>query len=119
MGENLIEFRDGTFVIDGCEVSGITDFTADLEAVEEYVEKNTRFIPEDGVTFVITCKFDIFTLYKLTGFWSWVENNCPNKRIVWLMKHGKSKRIRRKNLNRGFREIGKILKKVVKENDND
>lgn len=38
-------------------------------------------------------------------------NACPNKRVVWLMKHGKNRRIRNKNAKR----ILKYYKKTIKE----
>lgn len=57
----------------------------------------------------VTLKFKMITYLKLCGLWDWVKTNCPNKRLVYLMDHGKNTRVRLKNYRRAAQEIGKYI----------
>lgn len=99
--------------IEGCEIKGISDFTADFEAPYEYLKENTIVKWNDDFTLTATCKFSRTTYYKLLGLWGWVIENCPNKRVVHLMRYGKNDKVKMKNLWHGLRIIEKILSRGV------
>lgn len=79
------------------------------ETLEEYIREKIVITPMHG-----KCHFSVritkIQAMKLLGIWSWAERNCPNKRLVYLMNHGKNNRIRYKNLRRAVQEISKHIK---------
>ena len=103
--------EQGKLYIGGNEVLGIPDFECD---VSEVADKHMRDIftitsSNDYVSFQV--KFNIESFYKLIGLYDWICTNCPNRRVVHLMKYGRTRRIRYKNLTRALRIIGKVLEK--------
>lgn len=104
------DIKDCTIYIDGNEYHGIPPFEATLEPVEEYVQDNIKFRMNSPSSFTGTCKINKFTLMKLIGVYSWVLDNCPNKRVVHLAKYAKKEKIRNKNFNRAIREIAKLYR---------
>lgn len=111
MGE---EVKVETIYINGNEVLGISDFEITGDAVEDYVRANIGF---DTATLTYNCRINRMLLYKFIGFWNWVIDSCPNKRVVHLMKHGKNDRVKYKNFIRAIRILGKILEVEVKKNE--
>lgn len=88
----------------------ITDYTEDKGAVKEYLREQRPVVVNRGGTLQCTIKFNFITYLKLCGLWDWVKTNCPNKRLVYLMDHGKNTRVRLKNYRRAAHEIGKYIK---------
>lgn len=96
--------------IDGCEIKGISDLSVEADDIEEFVKENTVIVPHyDSATITVTCKINRMTLYKIIGLWDWAIENCSNKRVVYLMKHGKNDKVKMKNFRRSLRIIEKVL----------
>lgn len=90
----------------------VTDFTYDGEYVEDYIKDFVRANLRTIDGFAFTCPvINFWTLLKISGVWQWVINNCPNKRVVYLMQHG-SYRTRKKNWHRACSIISKICTEV-------
>lgn len=107
MGEQIIT----GIHIDGCEFKGISDFSVERDKIEEYVSANTMISYIDGLTAEFTLKFNRITFYKFIGLWDWAVKNCPNRRVVHLMRYGGNDKVRLKNFNRSLRIISKVLSK--------
>lgn len=62
-------------------------------------------IPVTGLeaTFEMCCKISKELILAILGFRERVLDICPNKRVVHLAKHGRNKKIRKKNFNRAIR----------------
>lgn len=103
----------GRIYIDGCEFKGISDFSVESDDIEEFVKENTVIVPHyDSATITVTCKINRMTFYKFIGLWDWAVENCPNKRVVYLMRHGKNDKVKMKNFRRSLRIIEKVLAEV-------
>ena len=98
--------------IDGCEIKGISDFSVDGETIEEYVKENTVISFKDYFTMTATCKINRMHFYKVIGLYDWAIENCPNKKVVHLMRYGKTDRVKMKNFRRSLRIIEKVLSGV-------
>lgn len=44
---------------------------------------------------------------KSLGIYDYVLENCSNKKVVYLAKHAKKEKVRKKNLNRAIKIIAK------------
>lgn len=108
MGDSLFNFSDATIYIDGYEVSGISDFEMDFTASDEYIEEIPIKRLYTSESFTATCKFNPFlsiiqpTTFTYAFLSRWLQDSCSNRRVAWLIKHGKNKRIRTKNLKRAY-----------------
>lgn len=106
--ESNIEFGPGTLYIEGKPIAGIESFECDVhEVCEEHRNEIFKFTQKDAITFTVTMNKLAFC--KLTGLYDWVCNNCPNRRVVHLIKYGKNRRVRWKNFRRALRIIGREL----------
>lgn len=84
----------------------IGDFVEDRAAVKAYIRENAMV----QANFKCTVKLDLITYFKLNGLWNWIRTYCPNKRLTYLMDHGKNSRVRLKNFKRAIRELDKYIK---------
>ena len=107
MGENEIITN---ISIDGCEFKEISDFNVSRETIDEYVNQNTVISVNDDFTITATCRISRINLYKFIGLYDWAIKNCPNKRVVHLMKCGKNNKVKMKNFRRSLRIIEKVLR---------
>jgi hypothetical protein len=107
MGENEIITN---ISIDGCEFKGISDFNVSRETINKYVSQNTVISFNDDFTITATCRISRIKLYKVIGLYDWAIQNCPNKRVVHLMRYGKNARVKMKNFRRSLRIIEKVLR---------
>lgn len=103
-------FGGGTIYIEGCEFKGISDFSVeDPDIFNDAVQESVTIKPRGEFEFTANIKLNKIILWKLLGLWDWALNNCPNKRVVHLMTHGKNHKVRYKNFLRAIRIIGKEL----------
>lgn len=98
--------------IDGCEIKGISDFSVEEEKINEYVRQSTVISFKDCFTMTATCKINRYAFYKIIGLYDWAIENCPNKRVVHLMRYGKNDKVKMKNFRRSLRIIEKVLAEV-------
>ena len=102
--------------IEGNEYKGIPDITIERDDVQEYVYEHTTPViakcvsTSDGLTFTATLAVDKLDFYKFIGLYTWVTDYCPNRRVVHLIKYGKTKRVREKNFRRACRILEKELR---------
>lgn len=106
MGEG-VEIK--SICIDGCETKGISGFAVERKQIEEYVKQNTVVRFTDCVTMTATFEINRMAFYKFIGLYDWAVENCPNKRVAHLMKHGKNNKVKMKNFRRSLRIIEKVL----------
>lgn len=97
------------FYIDGNPVKGISNLEIDETDLNEYIKDHTTYSLNDELSFTATLYVNKIDLWKLLGIYSWVIDNCHNRRVVHLIKHGKNDKIRKKNFNRAVRIIRKEL----------
>lgn len=102
--------RITSIFIDGCEFKGISDFSVECDKIEEYVKDSVVASWSDSVTMTATCKINRMAFYKFIGLWDWAIENCPNKRVVHLMRYGKNNKVKMKNFRRSLRIIEKVLR---------
>ncbi len=102
-----------TIYINGSEFHGITDFefSSDDPDFYDYLKDHTVIKIDDSMELTCECKVRMIELFKISGLWSWVSENCPNKRVVHLMKYGKNERTRVKNFYHAYKDISKLLRK--------
>lgn len=104
--------RITSIYIDGCEYKGISDFSVESDEIEKYVKENTVLRINDDFTISATIKISRINLFKFIGLWDWAIKNCPNKRVVHLMRYGKNNKVKMKNFRRSLRIIEKVLAEV-------
>jgi hypothetical protein len=97
--------------IEGNEFKGIPDFDIEQSDIWEYVHDNMVIKTTDGVHFECVFNTDQLALYKFIGVYNWVTDYCPNRRVVHLIKYGKTKRVREKNFTRACKILEKELRK--------
>lgn len=98
------------FYINGDPVKGISNLEVYETDVLEYIKDHTTYsLNNDCLSFTATLEVDIFDLWKLLGIYSWVIDNCHNRRVVHLIEHGKNNKVRKKNFNRAVKLIRKEL----------
>lgn len=91
------------------------DPVKDISNLEVYETDITKCIKDhiayslnennDCLSFTATVKVNKFDLWKLLGIYSWVIDNCHNRRVVHLIKHGKNHKVCKKNFNRALKII--------------
>lgn len=113
MGEETIELGPGTLYIKNPDESyecfgEVTDVeTASSKTYD--ISKYVSSINNLGVSFELVAKVSKDAILALWGIHAAVISLCPNKRVVHLALHGRSKKIRKKNLHRAI----KILEGMV------
>jgi hypothetical protein len=90
----------------------IESLNTDDDRLRDYIRRHIRVISIGCGGLIYKVEISKERSAKLLGIWSWAERNCPNGRLVYLMRHGKNKRIRYKNYRRAVTEIGKYIKEV-------
>lgn len=99
------------FYINGDPVKGISNLEVYETDVPEYFKDHTTYsLNNDCLSFTVTTlKVNKLDLWKLLGIYSWVIDNCHNRRVVHLIKHGKNNKVCKKNFNRALKIIAKEL----------
>lgn len=98
------------FYINGDPVKCISNLEVYETDVLEYIKEHTTYsLNNDCLSFTVTIKNNKFDLWKWLGIYGWVIDNCHNRRIVHLVKHGKNNKVRKKNFNRALKIIAKEL----------
>lgn len=96
--------------IHGNPVKGISDLEINTDDItDEYIGDHMIYSLNDDLSLTATVKVNKIDLWKLFGIYSWVIDNCHNRRVVHLIKHGKNDKIRKKNFNRALKIIVKEL----------
>lgn len=120
MGEDNIKLGPGTVYINGIEfVGNVTSYSFDdhMDECVEHIKENTRLVYNESGELTFKTKVNKINMFKIMGLWDWIRENCPNRRIKHLIKYGKNKRVRLKNLKRAVHLIAEMLEEK-KEIDN-
>lgn len=100
------KLTNSSIYIKGCEINGIPDFEVDSDTVTNALKQSCDVNLKDCI--LQACiKLDLMMFYKLIGLYDWVINNCPNRRVSHLIKHGKTRRVRNKNFKIALKLCGK------------
>lgn len=113
LGPGELRIDDTVIEISGSDDAGIPGLVVESDDIREYVHDNLRWKTTNGVEFECSINVDKLALYKLTGIYDWLVDYCPNRRVAHLIKHGKTKRVRYKNLNRALRIVTKTLHRYL------
>lgn len=98
------------FYINGDPVKGISNLEVHETDIAECIKDHITYsLNNDCSSFTATIKVNKFDLWKLLGVYDWVIDNCHNKRVVHLVKHGKNIKVRKKNFNRSLKIIAEEL----------
>lgn len=79
--------------------------------VEELADDASDFVvPVTGMeaTYEACCKISKDIVLALLGTRDSVLDLCPNKKVVHLARHGRNKKIRKKNFNRAIRILEEL-----------
>ena len=79
--------------------------------VEEWTDDASDFVvPVTGMeaTYEACCKISKDIVLALLGIRDSVLDLCPNKKVVHLARHGRNKKIRKKNFNRAIRILEEL-----------
>ena len=79
--------------------------------VEEWADDASDFVvPVTGMeaTYETCCKISKDIVLALLGIRDSVLDLCPNKKVVHLARHGRNKKIRKKNFNRAIRILEEL-----------
>lgn len=105
MGEDGIMLTGGSYYINGEEIGpGIPDFECTTDDLRNELSDHIKFKLDSLGEFTATLKIHIDKIFcaKMMGLYQWVCENCPNRRVIHLMKYGKNKRVKNKNLQRAL-----------------
>ena len=101
------------FYINGDPVKGISNLAVYETDIAKCIKDHTIYSLNndcnDCLSFNATVKLNKVDLLKLLGIYDWVIDNCHNRRVVHLIKHGKNIKVRKKNFNRAFKIIEEEL----------
>ena len=100
------------FYINGDPVKGISDLAVYETDITKCIKDHTTYSlneNNDCLSFNATIKLNKVYLLKLLGIYNWVIDNCHNRRVVHLIKHGKNIKVRKKNFNRALKIIAEEL----------
>lgn len=116
MGEENVKLSDGILYIEGKEFgpTRLASFECNVDEVmeehrDEIISFQTLGEATGEATISFKVLFDTLAFYKLTGLWDYIMDNCPNRKVIHLMRFSKSKRIRKKNFKRALHIVGVIL----------
>lgn len=79
--------------------------------VEEWADDASDFVvPVTGMeaTYEACCKISKDIVLALLGIRDSVLDLCPNKKVVHLARHGRNKKIRKKNFHRAIRILEEL-----------
>ena len=107
----MIDFGSGTLYIlnEGDEPKKFGK-VKDAE-VEEVADDASDFVvPVTGMeaTYEACCKISKGIVLALLGIRDSVLDLCPNKKVVHLARHGRNKKIRKKNFHRAIRILEEL-----------
>ena len=91
------------------DISNLEVYETDVDVPEYIKDHITYSLNNDCLSLTATIKVNKFDLWELLGIYSWVIDNCHNRRVVHLIKYGKNNKICKKNFNRALKIIAKEL----------
>ena len=102
----MIELGSGSlYILNDAETPKKFGEVKDAE-VEELADDSSDFVvPVTGMeaTYEACCKISKDIVLALLGIRDSVLDLCPNKKVVRLARHGRNKKIRKKNFHRAIR----------------
>ena len=111
----MIDFGSGTlYILNEDDEPKKFGEVKDVEIVDppiEWTDNASDFvIPVTGMeaTYEACCKIAKDIVLALLGIRDSVLDLCPNKKVVHLARHGKNKKIRKKNFHRAIRILEEL-----------
>ena len=82
----------------------------DVEVEERADDASDFVVPVTGMeaTYEACCKISKDIVLALLGIRDSVLDLCPNKKVVHLARHGRNKKIRKKNFHRAIRILEEL-----------
>lgn len=102
----MIELGSGTlYILNDGEAPKKFGEVKDVEIETWADDVSDLVVPVTGMeaTYEACCKIAKDVVLALLGFRDSVLDLCPNKKVVHLARHGKNKKIRKKNFHRAIR----------------
>lgn len=102
----MIELGSGSlYILNGDEAPKKLGEVKEIEVEERADDTSDFVIPVTGMeaTYEAWCKVSKDFVLALLGIRDSVLDLCPNKKVVHLARHGRNKKIRKKNFHRAIR----------------
>ena len=107
----MIELGSGSlYILNDAEAPKKLGEVKEIE-VEELADDASEFVvPVTGMeaTYEACCAISKDIVLALLGIRNSVLDLCPNKKVVHLARHGRNKKIRKKNFNRAIRILEEL-----------
>lgn len=113
----MINFGSGSgslYILNGDKAPKKLGEVKDVETVDSPIELaddvSGFVVPVTGMeaTYEACCKIAKDIVLALLGIRDSVLDLCPNKKVVHLARHGKNKKIRKKNFHRAIRILEEL-----------
>lgn len=111
----MINFGSGTlYILNEDDEPKKFGEVKDVEIVDPPIEladdASDFVVPVTGMeaTYEALCKFSKDVVLALLGIRDSVLDLCPNKKVIHLARHGRNKKIRKKNFNRAIRILEEL-----------
>ena len=107
----MIELGSGSlYILNDAEAPKKLGEVKEIE-VEEWADDASDFVvPVTGMeaTYEACCKISKDIVLALLGIRDSVLDLCPNKKVIHLARHGRNKKIRKKNFHRAIRILEEL-----------
>lgn len=109
----MINFGSGSgslYILNGDEAPKKLGEVKEIEVEERADDASDFVVPVTGMeaTYEACCKIAKDIALALLGIRDSVLDLCPNKKVVHLARHGRNKKIRKKNFNRAIRILEEL-----------
>ena len=109
----MINFGSGSgslYILNDAEASKKLGEVKDVETEGWADDASDCVVPVTGMeaTYEACCKISKDIILALLGIRDSILDFCPNKKVVHLARHGRNKKIRKKNFHRAIRILEEL-----------
>lgn len=109
----MINFGSGSgslYILNGDEAPKKLGEAKEIEVAEWADDASDFVVPVTGMeaTYEACCKISKDIVLALLGIRDSILDLCPNKKVVHLARHGRNKKIRKKNFHRATRILEEL-----------
>lgn len=107
----MIELGSGSlYILNGDEAPKKLGEVKEIEVEERADDASDFVVPVTGMeaTYEACCKISKDIVLALLGIRDSVLDLCPNKKVIHLARHGRNKKIRKKNFSRAIRILEEL-----------